>query len=60
MPTGEAAPMLTVLANLTWWMGDGTLTREALGRALALEPDYRLARLLARMVDLALRPRAAG
>ena len=52
---GRAAP-LTVLASFTWWRGDGALTRIALDRALAVDPDYRLARLLERMVDLAIRP----
>ena len=47
---------LTVLASFTWWRGDGALTRIALDRALAVDPDYRLARLLSRMVDLAIRP----
>jgi len=51
---------LTVLASFTWWLGDGALTRVALDRALAVDPDYRLARLLERMVDLAIRPRRAA
>ena len=60
VPDEQAAPALTVLANLTWWLGDGALTRVALERALDVEPDYRLARLLDRMVDLAIRPRASA
>lgn len=48
---------LTVLANHMWWRGDGALTRIALERALVIDPDYRLARLLERMVDLSIRPR---
>lgn len=60
VPDEQAAPVLTVLANLTWWLGDGALTRVALERALDVEPDYRLARLLDRMVDLAIRPRASA
>jgi len=51
---------LTVLASFTWWLGDGALTRVALDRALAVDPGYRLARLLERMVDLAIRPRRAA
>ena len=43
----EHVPPLTVLASFTWWRGDGALTRIALDRALAVDPDYRLARLLA-------------
>lgn len=51
-----AAPALTVLASYTWWRGDGALTRIALDRALTVDPRYRLALLLERMVDLAIRP----
>ncbi len=58
VPDQEAAALLTVLANLAWWLGDGALTRVALDRALEHTPGYRLARLLERMVDLGLRPRA--
>lgn len=57
LPDEHAAPALTVLACFSWWRGNGALTRAALGRALRSEPDYRLARLLQRMVDLAIRPR---
>jgi Domain of unknown function (DUF4192) len=60
VPELHAAPMLTVLANFTWWLGDGALTRTALERALEIEPDYRLALLLERMVDLAIRPRLSA
>lgn len=59
-PRHEAAPMLTTLASFTWWLGDGALTRAALDRALDCEPDYRLARLLERMVELAIRPRLSA
>lgn len=55
-PDLQAPAVLTVLATLTWHLGEGTLTRLALDRALALEPGYRLALLLERMVDLAIRP----
>ena len=55
-PDLHAPAVLTVLAALTWHLGEGTLTRIALDRALALEPGYRLALLLERMVDLAIRP----
>jgi hypothetical protein len=57
LPDEHAAPALTVLACFSWWRGNGALTRAALGRALRSEPGYRLARLLRRMVDLAIRPR---
>ena len=55
VPDEAAPPVLTVLANYAWWLGDGALTRVALDRALAHDPGYRLARLLERMVDLGLR-----
>ena len=48
---------LTVLAHVVWWLGDGALARTALDRALEVDPDYRLATLLERMVDVAARPR---
>lgn len=59
VPDEQAAALLTVLANLSWWLGDGALTRVALDRALEHSPGYRLARLLERMVDLGVRPRSA-
>ena len=52
----RAAPVLTVLANVALHDGDGTLARVALDRALEHSPDYRLARLLSRLVDLGMRP----
>jgi Domain of unknown function (DUF4192) len=51
---------LTVLAHLAWWLGDGALARTALDRALAVDPDYRLATLLERMVDVAARPQVSA
>ena len=56
LPDLWAVPALTVLATFTWWRGDGALTRIALDRALGIDPCYRLAMLLERMVDLAIRP----
>jgi hypothetical protein len=56
LPDDVAAPALTVLASVTWWRGDGAVTRVALARALRCDPDYRLAQLLLQMVDLAIRP----
>ena len=44
LPEAWTVPPLTVLASFTWWRGDGALTRIALDRALAVDPDYRLAR----------------
>jgi hypothetical protein len=56
LPDQWAVPALTVLATFTWWRGDGALTRVAIDRALGIDPCYRLAKLLERMVDLAIRP----
>ena len=52
----SATPALTILANYTWFIGDGGMTRMALERALRCDPKYRLAQLLERMVELAIRP----
>ncbi|MBC7560130.1 MAG: DUF4192 domain-containing protein [Dermatophilaceae bacterium] len=60
LPDAWAVPTLTVLASFSWWRGDGALTRIALDRALRVEPEYRLAQLLERMVDLAIRPERAS
>lgn len=56
LPDVWAVPTLTVLASFTWWRGDGALTRIALDRALRTQPEYNLARLFERMVNLAIRP----
>ena len=60
LPDVWAVPALTVLASFAWWRGDGALTRIAIDRALRVDPHYRLARLLERMVDLAIRPEMAS
>ena len=60
LPDVWAVSALTVLASFAWWRGDGALTRIALERALRVDPQYRLARLLERMVDLAIRPEMAS
>ena len=52
LPDTHAVPVLTVVANYAWWRGDGTLARLALDRALGIDPHYRLASLLSRVVDL--------
>ena len=60
LPDAWAVSALTVLASFAWWRGDGALTRVALDRALRIDPHYRLAQLLERMVDLAIRPERAS
>lgn len=51
---------LTVLAYVAWWLGDGALARTAVEQALEVDPGYRLAALLERMVDMAVRPRRSA
>ncbi len=45
------APALTLLAWLAWWRGEGSRARMLLERALAHDEEYRLAVLLARMLE---------
>ena len=58
----EAAAVCTVAAHVAWVAGDGAVARVAVDRALRLAPRYRLADLLAHLVDSGLRlpPLAAG
>ncbi|HSF98512.1 MAG TPA: DUF4192 domain-containing protein [Ornithinibacter sp.] len=51
----EAAAVCTVVAHVAWAGGDGSLARTAVDRALRLVPDYRLARLLERLIDNGIR-----
>lgn len=60
VPDEYAAPPLTVVANLAWWLGDGALARTCVERALGASPDYRLALLLERMLDLGVRSGGGG
>lgn len=52
---GAAAAVCTVAAHVAWADGEGAVTRVALERALRLDPTYRLAGLLAGLVDHGLR-----
>jgi hypothetical protein len=56
VPDPDAPPVLTLLANVAWHRGDGTLARVALDRALEHGPGYRLAQLVERLLDLGIRP----
>jgi hypothetical protein len=53
--SASAAAVCTVAAHVAWAQGDGALARAALERAVRLDPTYRLARLLARLVEVGLR-----
>ncbi|MGO4603123.1 DUF4192 family protein [Terrabacter sp. 2YAF2] len=55
-PAVHAAPLLSVVAALAWWCGDGARAGVAVDHALDLEPDHRLSRLVRRSLDHGLRP----
>ena len=54
-PEEHAAPLLTIVANIAWWRGDGARAGVAVDTALGLEPDHRLARLIRQALDHGLR-----
>ena len=56
----EAAAVCTVAAHVAWVGGDGAIARAGVERALRLAPDYHLAQLLQRLIDLGLRLPAVG
>lgn len=49
-------PALTLLGLLAWWRGDGARAALLLGRALEVDPGYRLAALLDRTLAAGLPP----
>ncbi|MGA4776921.1 DUF4192 domain-containing protein [Cellulosimicrobium sp. AB352] len=55
-PRGSTAPALTLLALVAWWHGDGGWARRRLAEALAEDPTYRLALLLASALDAGVPP----
>jgi hypothetical protein len=55
-----AVPPLTLLGMHVWSQGNGALASVAVQRALALDPDYRLARLLDDALSLGVRPGPVG
>ncbi len=52
----EAAAVCTMTACVAWGVGDGSIAGDAVTRALRVEPRYRLAVLLSRMIEVQLRP----
>lgn len=56
VPESECVPVLTAAGAVAWHVGRGTHASAALERALALDPEYRLARLLEAVVGLGVRP----
>jgi hypothetical protein len=55
-PAAHAAPLLAVVASLAWWSGDGARAGVAVDRALQIEPEHRLSRLVRRTLDHGIRP----
>ncbi|MGN6753339.1 MAG: DUF4192 domain-containing protein [Intrasporangium sp.] len=55
-PEAHAAPVLTVTGAQAWYAGDGAAARVAIERALEVEPGHVLARLLAHLLELGIRP----
>ncbi len=56
----DAPAVCTAAAQVAWLLGDGAVARAALARALRLDPGYRLARLLAQLVESGVRPDRLG
>ncbi|GAA2479905.1 DUF4192 domain-containing protein [Terrabacter carboxydivorans] len=55
-PAAHAAPVLSVVASVAWWCGDGARAGVAVDQALELEPEHRLSRLVRRSLDHGVRP----
>lgn len=56
-PDGSSAPVATILALVAWMRGEGALATVCVQRALAEDPDYRLARLAAQLMAQGSDPR---
>lgn len=56
LPEEHTPPALTLIAQLAWWSGDGTVAGIVLERALDIDPDYRLAELMERLISHGVRP----
>lgn len=56
VPRGRGTPALTLLALVAWWHGDGSRAAQRLEEALAQDPTYRLALLLASALDAGVPP----
>lgn len=56
LPEHAAPPVLTLIAHLGWWAGDGTVAAVCLERTLAVDPGYRLAELMLRLLSAGVRP----
>lgn len=56
VPAASSPPVLTLVAHLAWWAGDGTVTGVCLERALELDPHYRLADVMMQLLTAGVRP----
>ena len=56
VPEDVRPPVLTLLAHLAWWTGDGTVAGVALEESLRIDPDYRLAQLMMQLLAAGVRP----
>ncbi|WP_435198134.1 DUF4192 domain-containing protein [Janibacter sp. GS2] len=56
VPEHLMPPVLTLVAHLAWWSGDGTVAAVCLERALAIDPDHRLAALMSDLLSCGVRP----
>jgi hypothetical protein len=56
-PEGTGAPAATILALVSWMRGEGALATVCVHRALAQDPDYRLASLAAQLMGRGSDPR---
>lgn len=56
-PEGSGAPVATILALVSWMRGEGALATVCVQRALAEDPDYRLAKLAAQLMAQGSDPR---
>lgn len=56
LPAEATPPVLTVLAHVAWWMGDGTVAGICLERALDVDPHHRLASLMMQLLSVGVRP----
>jgi len=52
----RATPVLTLLAWIYWWIGDGARASVLVDRALEADPAYNMARLVERMIELGMAP----
>lgn len=56
LPLEMTPSVLTLVAHLAWWSGDGTVAAIALERAREIDPGYRLAALMEDLLSAGVRP----